>query len=156
LERFGLGTSYPAVCERIVKLFAGPPLANSTLAVDQTGVGRAVVDMIRKARPKTTIRPVTITVGNAVVPDGTGWHVPKKELVGVLQVLLQSRRLRVARSLPNAAALVKELEAFRVKITASATETFEAWRERAHDDLVLAVAMAVWVGERGVKEFWVR
>jgi hypothetical protein len=82
--------------------------------------------------------------------------VPKKELVGVLQVLLQSRRLQVARSLANAAVLVKELEAFRVKITTSAHETFEAWRERDHDDLLLAAGMAAWVGERGVREFWVR
>jgi hypothetical protein len=156
LERFGLGTSYPAVCDRIVQLFAEPPLAYSTLAVDQTGVGRAVVDMIRQARPKATIRPITITAGIAVVPAGAGWHVPKKELVSSLQVLLQSRRLQVARSLPSAVVLVKELEAFRVKITASAHETFESWRERAHDDLVLAVAMAAWVGERGMREFWVR
>jgi hypothetical protein len=51
--------------------------------------------------------------------------------------------------------LVQELGAFRVKITASANETFEAWRERDHDDLVLAVAMAAWVGQR-MQRFWLR
>jgi hypothetical protein len=153
LERFSLGTPYPAICERMVKLFAQPPLSGATLAVDQTGVGRAVLDMIRRARPLATIRPITITAGHAVVPDGPGWHVAKKELVGVMQVLFQSRRLQVARLLPMASVLVKELETFRVKITASANETFESWRERDHDDLVLAVAMAAWVGERGLKQF---
>jgi hypothetical protein len=155
LERFVLGTPYPAICERVVDLFGQPPLSGRPLAVDQTGVGRAVVDMLYRARPKATIRPITITAGSAAVPDGAGWHVPKKELVGVLQVLLQSRRLQVARSLPEAAALVRELEAFRVKITAAANETFEAWRERDHDDLVLAVAMACWLGENGMRQFWV-
>jgi hypothetical protein len=101
------------------------------------------------------IRPITITAGHDVVQDGAGWHVPKKELVSVLQVLLQSRHLQVARQLPMAAVLVKELESFRVKITASAHETFEAWRERDHDDLVLAVALAAWVGHQGVQELWV-
>lgn len=43
--------------------------------------------------------------------------------------------------------LVAELEAFRVKVTASANETFGAWRERDHDDLVLATALAAWAGE---------
>ena len=62
-----------------------------------------------------------------------GWHVRKKELVSDLQVLLQSRRLQVARMLPMAPILVKELESFRVKISASANETFESWRERDHD-----------------------
>jgi hypothetical protein len=156
LERFGLGTSYPAVVERVVKLFAEPPLAGCTLAVDMTGVGRAVVDMLVKARPKANVKPITITAGRAVVPDGAGWHVAKKELVGVLQVLLQSRRLQVAKQLANAAALVKELESFRVKITTSANETFESWREHDHDDLVLAVALAAWVGEHGMKQFWLR
>jgi hypothetical protein len=156
LERFPLGTSYPTICTRIVELFAEPPLAGGTLVVDQTGVGRAVVDMIRRTRPRATIRPITITAGYDVVPDGAGWHVPKKELVSVLQVLLQSKRLQVARALPMAAVLVKELESFRVKITASANETFEAWRERDHDDLVLAAALAAWVGEHGVQELWVR
>jgi hypothetical protein len=156
LERFPLGTSYPAICERMVELFGEPPLAGGTLVVDQTGVGRAVVDMIRRARPRARIRPITITAGHDVVPDGAGWHVPKKELVSVLQVLLQSHRLQVARVLPMAPVLVKELESFRVKITASANETFEAWRERDHDDLVLATALAAWVGEHGVQELWVR
>jgi hypothetical protein len=155
LERFTLGTSYPTICERIVDLFANPPLSGKSLAVDQTGVGRAVVDMLYRAGPDATIRPITITAGSAVVPDGAGWHVPKKDLVGVLQVLLQSRRLQVARSLPSADALVKELETFRVKVTAAANETFEAWRERDKDDLVLAVAMAAWVGERGLQRFWI-
>jgi hypothetical protein len=156
LERFPLGTSYPTICERLVDLFAQPPLVDANLVVDQTGVGRAVLDLIRRARPQATIRPITITAGHAVVPDGAGWHVPKKELVSTLQVLFQSRRLQVARQLPMASVLVKELETFRVKITASANETFESWRERDHDDLVLAVAMAAWVGERGLQQFWIR
>jgi hypothetical protein len=118
-------------------------------------VGRAVVDLPRKARPRCTIRPITITAGSAVVADGAGWHVPKKELVGNLQVLLQSRRLQVARSLPDAAVLVREFEAFRVKITANNHETFDGWRERDKDDLVFAVAMAARVGERGTQELWV-
>ena len=112
--------------------------------------------LIGRARPRATIRPITITAGHDAVPDGAGWHVPKKELVGVLQVLLQSHRLHVARALPMAAVLVKELESFRVKITAAANETFEGWRERDHDDMVLAVALAAWVGEHALKQLWVR
>jgi hypothetical protein len=156
LERFRLGTSYLAICERVVELFKAPPLAGTTLVVDQTGVGRAVVDLIRRGRPNATIRPITITAGHEVVPDGAGWHVAKKELVSALQVLLQSRRLRIASVMPMAAVLTKELETFRVKITASAHETFESWRERDHDDLVLAVALAAWVGERGLQQYWLR
>jgi len=120
LERFPLGTAYPAICDRVIDLFDEPPLCNGNLVVDETGVGRAVTDMIRHARPQAIIRPITIIAGHAVVPDDAGWHVPKKELVSALQVLLQSRRLQVARGLPMAPVLVRELETFRVEIKASA------------------------------------
>jgi hypothetical protein len=41
--------------------------------------------------------------------------VPKKELVGALQVLLQGRRIHVPRALPHAGLPVKDLENFRIK-----------------------------------------
>ena len=48
--------------------------------------------------------------------------------------------------------LVRELLDFKVKITAAANETFGNFREGTHDDLVLAVAIAAWEGERGPGE----
>jgi hypothetical protein len=44
----------------------------------------------------------------------------------------------------DAAALVRELSGFRVTITARTNETFGAGTRGGHDDLVLAVALAVW------------
>jgi len=156
LERFRLGTSYTVIVDRVVDLFSRTPLSNSNLAVDQTGVGRAVVNMLVKAKPQANIRPITITAGSAVTVVDNGWNVAKKELVSVLQTLLQSRRIKIASSLPQSQVLVKELGVFKVKITLAGNESFEAWRSRDHDDLVLAVAMAAWVGERGTQEFWYR
>jgi hypothetical protein len=147
LERLPLGTPYPDVCTRLARLFASPPLTGTSLAVDYTGVGRPVFDMLRRAQIPARLRPVTITGGNKVSPSAGGWSVSKKELVSTLQVLLQSRRLRVAPTLAEAPTLVQELTTFQVKITPAAHETFGAWREGAHDDLVLAVAVAAWEGE---------
>jgi hypothetical protein len=65
----------------------------------------------------------------------------------VLQVLLGNRRLHVAPTLPEAKVLLRELGTFTVKVTDSLNETFESWRERDHDDLVLAVALACWAAE---------
>jgi hypothetical protein len=48
--------------------------------------------------------------------------------------------------------LVEELQNFQVKVTAADKEDALSWRERPHDDLVLAVAIAAWQGER-VREF---
>jgi hypothetical protein len=148
IERFPLGTPYPEICRRVVTLFAEPPLARSVLAVDQTGVGQAVVEMLMEARPNCTIQPILITSGHNVTRDDGVWHVPKKELVSVLQILLQTRRLAIAKQLPLAEVLATELQNFRVKITLHATEVFEAWRDSDHDDLVLALAMAAWIAEQ--------
>lgn len=147
LQRFPLGTPYTEIVPAVARLTAAEPLPGSPLVVDQTGVGRAVVDMLYQSAG--WVVPVTITAGHAVtrVEDGS-WHVPKKELVTCLQVVMQARRLQIARRLPDAALLVRELQNFQVKITAAANETFGAWREGQHDDLVLAVALACWWGER--------
>lgn len=152
LERYQLGTGYPQVVRSVGALLGRSPLRGgpTLLAVDGTGVGRAVVDMVRPVYQPT---PVLITGGAAVTVDPEGyWHVPKRDLVGVLQALLQSRRLRIPAALPLADTLARELGAFRVKLTAAANESFEAWRERDHDDLVLAVALAAWCGERVLAE----
>jgi hypothetical protein len=47
----------------------------------------------------------------------------------------------IAVSLLLAPVLAEELSLFRVKITLSANETFEVWREHDYDDLVLALAL---------------
>jgi len=147
LERLALGTPYPAVVAHVAGLLATPELRGRTaLVVDATGVGRPVVDMLRQA--KLAPVAVTITGGDTTSHDGSGHRVPKRDLVSVVQVLLQSERLKFAEALPAVPALVQELLAFRVKITAAAHDTYGAWREGAHDDLVLATAVAAWYGER--------
>ncbi|MEJ7861626.1 MAG: hypothetical protein WKF90_08310 [Pyrinomonadaceae bacterium] len=43
-----------------------------------------------------------------------------------------------------------------MKINDSAHDTYGAWREGTHDDLVLAAALALWCANGGVKPgtFW--
>lgn len=147
LKRFRLGTSYVSIVEGVADLVRRPELARCALVADQTGVGRPVLDMLYQAELPCRIVPVTITAGHAVTIGTDGaLHVPKVHLVGALQVLLQSRRLRVSRQLPEAELLVKELSNFQVKLTRAANEVFGGWREGQHDDLVLAAALAAWYG----------
>jgi hypothetical protein len=146
LYRFPLGTSYPDIVEGVTKLMRLDPLEhNSVLLVDATGVGQPVVDQFRQAG----LRPlaVTITGGREIHRDGDDLHVPKRDLITSTQVTLQAGRLKIAESLAEAATLVKELLEFRVRMTAAANDTYGAWREGQHDDLLLALAMAVWFRE---------
>ncbi len=148
LHRWPPGTPYTQIVPAVAQMVTDPLLRGSPLVVDQTGVGQALVELLRRTAGGWII-PVTITAGQTVgkLEDGTQL-LPKKELVTCLQLLLQGRRLRLPRSLPDADRLVKELEAFRAKITVSAlAEPAVDWREGPQDDLVLAVALAAWWAE---------
>jgi hypothetical protein len=91
---------------------------------------------------------VLIHGGDKAAHEGNTWRVPKRDLVGSLQVLFQSGRLKISKKLPLASVLQTELMNFKVKIDPiTAHDSYSAWREQDHDDLVLSVALAAWYGE---------
>jgi hypothetical protein len=148
LHRFVLGTPYADIAAHVAKLFASPPLVHGRLMVDQTMVGRPVVDELRRAKIQAKMSSLAITAGHH---SGLGEHgvlmVPKQELVSTMQVLLQTRRLSIASSLVEAALLAEELASFKLKQPPSRDDIAD-WREAPHDDLVFAVAIAAWQGEQ--------
>jgi hypothetical protein len=141
LERPKLGTSYPDVVKRVAQIMGHSEMADSELVVDATGVGRPVVDAMVVAGLSPI--PVLITGGNAVTVTDGWWHVPKRELVSCAQMVLQQGRLRLPESSPLTQPLVTELRAFRVKLSAAGHDSYNA-REGEHDDLVLALCLALW------------
>jgi hypothetical protein len=158
LERLPLGTSYPDIAEHIRDLMHQLPTKGKGsldvygdgetrvwLAVDATGVGAPVVDMLRQHG----LRPVAITIhgGDAEHHDERGWHVPKRNLISAVQVKLQQKRLRFAKSLPDVDLLTHELLNYRYKISDSGHDSYNA-REGEQDDLVLALACARWYAEK--------
>lgn len=158
IERFPLGTPYPAQVGRvhsIVKALADQgPTPTITLIADYTGCGRPVADMLRDAGLDDLgcrLTLLTITGGDAVTKGAHNeFRVPKRDLASAVLVLLQSGRLKIAGALPLASVLTKELQGFRVKISLSGHDSYgagEDWRSAPHDDLVLALAMACWYGE---------
>ncbi|WMT77458.1 hypothetical protein [Bradyrhizobium sp. Ash2021] len=142
LERVPLGTVYPAIVAHVGRLLERPIWSGKIdLALDQTGVGKPVCDMFTSAG--LTFTGVMITGGDAETNEGKTWRVPKMTLVSSLQALLHEGRLHIQKELTEAAELVRELQDFRVKYTEAGHLTFSA-REGKHDDLVLALAIAVW------------
>jgi hypothetical protein len=159
LERYPLGTSYPSVIDAVHRLVRDPRLQpEPRLAIDATGVGRAVVDLFLNEHMPAQVVPITITAGDTVRRGrwnrsaAFGYWVPKSELVSAVQAGLQTRRLKVVPSLALAGTLRMELADFRIAISESARETFSA-RDGTHDDLVLSVAMPLWLGGRREVEF---
>lgn len=151
LERVPLGTPYPDVVARVEQVMGSPALAGKRhLAADATGVGRPVVDLLRRASLDCSLWPVLITSGNT---EGSGegyYRVPKRDLIIGLQVMIQRGELQIAGGLSHGAALVREMSEMRVRVTSGGREQYGVWRYGEHDDLVLAVALACW----GVRRVW--
>lgn len=151
IQRLPLGTPYPAQVSTIARMMSTAPLGPSTtVAVDATGVGRAVVDLLRPLPFR--LLPVTITGGASASRGAQGWHVPKRDLITATQVSLQQGRLRIAAGLPMAKELITELAAYRVSLASSSGNESWAndWRMAPHDDLVLALCIAVWAASRSM------
>jgi hypothetical protein len=140
LERVPLGTPYPAIITRVSDLMRRLPSA--VLAVDATGVGRPVADMFRHAGVHFT--GVIITGGTEESFSNGYRHVPKVTLISHVQSLLHAGELKIRADMPEAAVLVRELQDFRVNFSATGHMSFSA-REGKHDDLVLALSLAVWL-----------
>jgi hypothetical protein len=138
-ERVMLGTPWGHVVERVRAIVSHPRmLGQCGLAVDATGVGSPVVEMLRKAGLGCEIVAVTITNGERESQTAHGWSVPKRDLMTGLQVGLENGEVRIARRMREVGSLVRELTdvlASGARMAAGAGQ---------HDDLVIAVALAVW------------
>jgi hypothetical protein len=142
LQRLPLGLSYPAVVQEVARLLARPPLVgNCELVVDASGVGRPVSDLFDVAGLQPT--RVTITAGIEQSWTDGGWHVSKTTLISTLDARLHTGELKFAQEMTEAGAMAEELQNFRRHVSASGRFQYEA-RATKHDDLVLAVAIALW------------
>ena len=87
---------------------AGRGMANRVLKPQETAL------LGPGARRGVRVVPVMITAGSEAHEGFEGWRVPKRDLVGVVQVLLQHRRLRIAPRLPEAETLLAEMQSQRI------------------------------------------
>jgi hypothetical protein len=160
LERYPLRTPYPTIADRVVKVMGSEALSRyytdemlrpvrtrPELAIDQTGVGAPVGDLLKQRG--LSFKRVVITGGDGQHRDGGTYRVPKRDLVTALEVALQNGHLKVAEGLDLWPALREEMKTFKRKINLQTAHTsFEHWRETDHDDLVLAVCLACWGAAR--------
>ena len=136
-ERVPLGTPYPAVVDRVRQIVRTQPLRdNCVLAVDATGVGAPVVDMMRKAGLGCPLAPIVITGGDKASQIGDTYHVPKIDLWAGLAVMLERNELRISTKFPSSGALARELAALSAASGAA--------KSGHRDDLAIALALAVW------------
>ncbi len=143
MERLPLGMDYVQQVQHIGGVMRRAPLCthDAELLIDFTGVGRPVFDIFNQQGIRA--EGVNITAGNQESQEMHGWNVAKQILVSTVQAELHSGRLKIDRKLKDGPILKSELQDFQVSITPSGNATFSA-RVGAHDDLVLALAIALW------------
>lgn len=151
LERLPLGTGYPAVADRVATVAAGVTKKGvlvRRLYADCTGVGRPVIEMLSPALIRqhvtTHVWAVTFTFGDRRTEhkDEREIIMGKAWLVSRLQVLLQSQRILLPTT-AEARALADELLVYEIKVTDNGNEQFGAFKVGSHDDLVVALGLAV-------------
>jgi hypothetical protein len=164
LHRFQPGTLYQDVAKGIYETLKAKELtetkertAHGTIRdvairvdfiVDQTAVATPVADMIVQQIDVPFARRVVLSGSLADTYDDGLYRIPKQALVGGMEVLLETRRLKIAESLASARQLADELVNYRGRKTASVPLTVDTWREQPSDDLVFAVALACWQLQR--------
>lgn len=153
LRRWSLGTSYTDIASDLKRVFSKAPLHKAVLLLDETGVGRAVADIVRKERIGCSkFVPCSVTSGASQTPQVDGsWHVSKLRLIGSLISAMQSQRVHLPPGHPQTKEMLKELQNFRMKETAVNNLTFEA-RQGKHDDLLFALSLCVWYSEKALKK----
>ncbi|QOY63562.1 hypothetical protein INQ40_04835 [Lysobacter sp. H21R4] len=145
LERIPLQTPYPDQADYVKAVLGRIPHTAGRVPVflDFTGVGRPVFDIMRERRVPNVV-PVTIGfAGDAGPNKAGGYYVPKLELISRVQSLLHRQVLDMPDKLPLVQAMRRELMDFRVTYSNSGNAQFGA-RQGSHDDLILALALAVW------------
>jgi hypothetical protein len=141
------GLPYDQIVDWVVRTQKNPAFNKGepcTCIVDATGVGVAVKDMLKAKgiRPKA----ITITTGEAYSRVGAEYHVGKARLIGKFLGAFDAGKVHVNPNMPIWPQVEREMLSFRAEMSSQGRVKMEA-APGEHDDLLLALAMAVWYGE---------
>lgn len=154
MKQWPLMVGYETVISQTHALFmkkALSPRHDRTLVVDAGGVGRPVIELLsRKLEPiAIDVIGITITAGFDVVKSSPmDYRVPKRDLVGATQSALGGKRLLIADGIEHTKVLEHELKNMTIKTTKTGHEKYEALTEKDHDDMAMALSMALWFADQ--------
>ena len=142
LESPRLGTPYTQVVARVRRIAEHQRVAGRcTLVMDASGVGAPVAETLRQDRPAPLVE-VVITGGREVSKTTDGYTVPKVVLMSRLEHVLRTKKLRLGAG-ELAEEFFRQLTLLQRVVKDSGNVTYST-PGSAHDDLVMAVSLAVW------------
>ncbi len=146
VQRVALGTEYRRVAREVRALLEARELQGKdvSVTVDATGVGNAVVEMLREELRgrRVDLTPVIFTGQGTQRYEGRNCHVPKNELVDRVALALERGELPLPGKLRGVAELVEEMKGMQ---RARGWRGAPRWETVGkHDDLVMALCLAWW------------
>ena len=161
LKRLDLETPYPDQARQLleisksatVKFWKDQQQKNQTgmirgqnhIYVDVTGVGDAVVDMLKpSAKSIGPLHPCRFVAGDRINKiNFKEYQIGKAHFVSRLQVLAESKLIHLPPNHPEAGQLAQEMLDFDIDVDeTSGKATFGAMRPGTHDDMVCALGLA--------------
>lgn len=144
LKRLPLGVDYleqVAICGDMIAR-VGQYADEVEVAIDATGVGEPIADMFDRIGVNPTRVYIT---GEANVKSlgSNKYRVPRLHLISQLEALLHASDLKIAAQITENPNFREELADLQRIVTQSGHVRIEH-RSGKHDDLVLAVAIAIW------------
>ncbi len=136
VQRFPAGTGYSEIVDAVEKVLAA--LDDPELVVEVTGVGAPIAALFSGTR-------VVLTAGERDTSSSPR-RLPRLDVAAGLQLVLQEGRLGIAPG-PLADGLARDLRTFNPRPSSGAASEL-AWRDRPSDDLVYALAVAVWYADK--------
>jgi len=148
-------TAYPALVSDLTDMLSGAPLAGGDLVVEAGPSIKAVLALLRKNRLPARIQPVEVKASAEDDYVEGLWRITKASVIETTRQVLQEDRLvfderiapEVMATTPSAQTIYQALLTYPYNKTPASNDAF-ASREGAYDDLILAVALACWFGER--------
>jgi len=165
------GLPYREMVDKCVRILGHRTLSNNCdLLVDATGVGDPIVEMFHEAG--ISVMPIIVTGGKGVreVYEGFGSiiapasdrlrglrvmkeiHVPKADMVAAGQIMLENRRVSIAKNIKWADELKRQLMHLSPKNTPAGNVRYESDDNSVNDDIAFCYILTAWWALRRLKD----
>jgi hypothetical protein len=78
--------------------------------------------------------------------DGREIRLPKQQLVSTLLAAFDRDSLYLSKNSKELDAMLSELDTFEIHVSEKGADQYGAFKTGSHDDLVVALGLAVWLG----------
>ena len=132
--------------ERVFRLAQHPRVQGrcTVVVVVAIGSGGPMVDFYRLSLKEYAGVGLKSTAGEETKFAKGTWFVPKAMLLDRLEYVLRMKKLRIGEG-PLTEALIRELTLLEREVRSSEYVAFSTPPAKVHDDLVMALAMLVWL-----------